>query len=56
MKQATFSATITDTTPGIVAALLDRADDPTTASHHQRIRRGHHRHRHVFGSSPSGIR
>ena len=33
MKQATFSATITDTTPGIVAALLARAgDDPATAS------------------------
>ena len=33
MKQATFFATITDTTPGIVAALLDRAgDDPATAS------------------------
>ena len=34
MKQATFFATITDTTPGIVAALLARAgdDDPATAS------------------------
>jgi hypothetical protein len=33
MKQATFHATITDTTPGIVAALLTRAgDDSTTTS------------------------
>ena len=34
MKQATFFATITGTTPGIVAALLDRAndDDPATAT------------------------
>jgi site-specific DNA recombinase len=34
MKQATFFATITDTTPGIVAALLDRAgdNDPATAT------------------------
>ena len=33
MKQATFFATISDTTPGIVAALLARAgDDPATAS------------------------
>ena len=33
MKQATFFATITDTTPGIVAALLDRAiEDPATAT------------------------
>ena len=33
MKQATFFATITDTTPGIITALLARADgDPATAS------------------------
>ena len=33
MKQATFFATISDTTPGIITALLDRAnDDPATAS------------------------
>ncbi len=34
MNQATFNATITDTTPGIITALLTRAsdDDPATAS------------------------
>jgi hypothetical protein len=32
MNQATFNATITDTTPSIIAALLDRAsDNPTTS-------------------------
>ena len=33
MNQATFNATITDTTPGIITALLARAsDDPATPS------------------------
>src|SRR5208283_4367829 len=32
MNQATFNATITDTTPGIITALLDRASDNPTAT------------------------
>ena len=51
MKQATFFATITDTTPGIITALLDRAsDDPATASTSSGPGPGPSQHRHVFGS------
>ena len=52
MKQATFFATISDTTPGIITALLDRAnDDPATASTTSGPHEGDHQHRHVFGFS-----
>ena len=53
MKQATFFATISDTTPGIITALLDRAnDDPATASTASRPHEATtERRRPVFGFS-----
>ena len=52
MKQATFFATITDTTPGIVTGLLARAgNDPATRQHRHGPGPGPRQHRHVFGST-----